>query len=273
MRSKRKAKWDNVANRAGQDAGEAKRSDLPPLTWLVSQALEYLVSAEDERPDMTGEVSGNGSTCKTIYVTLTGLPLSIDLEWPFHKSTSGADFWVLHGDIRLEGSDGLHAPVAVNLSATVREVLPSLEPRDALGPVVNALRKEVDRRQLEFLKSGKLVPLHFSSRHYDFKRKQWVFGKATDETIATFLERKIFWQTKLVGGDVWIGDGTEAQYLQTSADHLAEIANQLAWRGLVKLERRYATALPALIAREAEFVAAAATARAELEKKHAFERG
>ena len=68
---------------------------------------------------------------KKIWVTLTGLPLTIKLNWPFHQSTSGADFWVLHGDIRLEGSDGLHAPVAVNLSQTVREIMPSLEPKDA----------------------------------------------------------------------------------------------------------------------------------------------
>ena len=50
---------------------------------------------------------------KKIWVTLKGLPLTIQLQWPFHQSTSGADFWVLHGDIRLEGSEGLHAPVAV----------------------------------------------------------------------------------------------------------------------------------------------------------------
>lgn len=222
---------------------------------------------------MTGEVSGNGSNGRTIFVTLTGLPLSIELEWPFQRSTSGADFWVLHGDIRLEASEGLHAPVAVNLSATVREMLPSLEPNHALGPVVNALRKEVDRRQLEFVKSGKLVPVHFSSRHYDFNKNAWVFGKATDGTIRTFLERKTFWQTKLVGGDVWVGDATEAQYLQASVDHLVEIAQQLAERGLLKLVRRYATALPALMARDAEFAATAATARVELEKKYAFERG
>jgi hypothetical protein len=217
---------------------------------------------------------GNGSSeGKIIYVTLTGLPLSILLKWPFHKSTSGADFWVLHADVRLEGSEGLHAPVAVNLSATLREVLPSLEPKDALSPVINALRKEVDKRQVEFVKSGKLVPVHFSSRHYDFKRNQWMFGKASDETIATFLERKIYWQTKLVGGDVWLGDATEAQYLQTTSDHVAEMANQLAGRGLIKLARRYATAEPALLARALEFESAAKAALADLEKKHAFERG
>src|ERR1700691_4492129 len=102
---------------------------------------------------------------KKIWVTLMGLPLTIKLEWPFHRSTSGADFWVLHGDIQLQNSDGLHAPVAVNLSATVREVLPSLEPKDTEAAVINALRKEVDRRQLEFVKSGKLVPVQFSSRY------------------------------------------------------------------------------------------------------------
>ena len=143
---------------------------------------------------MAGEIAGGGE--KKIYVTLAGLPLSFALEWPFHKSNS-ADFWVLHGDIRLENSEGLHAPVAVNLSATVREVLPSLEPEVTEAPVINALRKEVDRRQLEFVKSGKLVPVHFSSRHYDFKRSKWVFGKAADDVIARFIERKVYWETKL----------------------------------------------------------------------------
>src|SRR5580698_7152633 len=143
-----------------------------------------------------GGIVSETSAEKKIWVTLTGLPLTVKLDWPFHQSTSGADFWVLHGDLQLEGSEGLHAPVAVNLSQTVKEVMPSLEPRDTEAPVVNALRKEVDRRQIEFLKSGKLLPVAFSSRHYDFKRQQWVFGKASDEAIAEFVERKVYWATK-----------------------------------------------------------------------------
>jgi len=215
----------------------------------------------------------NGGKGKTIYVTLTGLPLSFELEWPFRKSTSGADFWVLHADIRLEGSEGLHAPVAVNLSATVREVVPSLEPNEIAAPVINALRKEVDKRQLEFAKSGKLVPVHFSSRHWDFKRNQWMFGKAAEETIAEILERKIYWQTKLVGGDVWLGDPAEAQYVQTTTDHVAEIANGLAGQGRIKLERRYATALEPLMRDAEKFETARRAAVEALERKHAFERG
>jgi len=241
---------------------------------------------------------------KKIWVTMSGLPLRFRLEWPFHPSTSGADFWVLHGDIALEGSDGLHAPVAVNLSQTVREVMPSMEPSDAQAPVINALRKEVDRRQIEFVKSGKLVPVAFSSRYYDFKRQQWVFGKAIDDAIAEFVEKKVYWETKLAGGvmeskspplrqaqgglsrierekdgapervRVWIGDPAEAQYLQTTPAHLVEIAARLvAAQGLLRIDGEFAEATQGLMLRADRFESARRQAVEELEKKHSFERG
>lgn len=224
---------------------------------------------------MTQEHGGALRATKKIWVTLTGLPLTIKLDWPFHLSTSGADFWVLHGDIFLEGSEGLHAPVAVNLSQTVKEVMPSLEPKDAEAPVINALRKQVDRRQIEFLKSGKLLPVPFSSRHYDFKRQQWVFGKASDDAMAEFVERKVFWQMKL-GGEprVWIGDPAEAQYVQTLPAHLIEIAARLvAAQGLIRIEGEYAEATPGLRNQAERFEKERMVAVEELEKKHAFERG
>jgi hypothetical protein len=210
---------------------------------------------------------------KTIYATRTGLPLSFKLEWPFRHATSGADFDVLHTEITLENSGGLRALVAVNLSATLREVLPSLEPKDTEGPVINALRKEVDHKQTEFVKSGKLVPLPFSSRHYSFKLKQWVFGKAADEEIARLIERKVYWQTRLVGGEVWLDDPTEALYLDTTTDHIAEIAAGLAQQGLFTMAARYATALPALMDQKDRFEGEMAAALRQLEEKHAFERG
>ena len=206
-------------------------------------------------------------------MTLAGLPLSFELHWPFHKSTSGADFWVLHADIRLENSSGLHAPVAVNLSATVREVMPSLEPKDAEAPVINTLRKEVDRRQIEFVKSGKLVPVHFSSRHYDFKRNKWVFGKASDDDVRLLIARKVYWQTRLAGGPVWVGDPAEALYVEASVMHMLEIARSLASEELMTLEGEWASANAALMAQTEKFEADMRLAVAELEKKHAFERG
>jgi len=216
----------------------------------------------------------NGETgAKTVYVTLTGLPLTFALEWPFHQSTSGADFWVLHGDIRLENSSGLHAPVALNLSATVREVVPSLAPKDVEGPVIDALRKEVDRRQLEFVKSGKLVPVNFSSRHYDFKRGKWVFGKAGDEQMELLVARKVYWQTRIVGGSVWVGDPTEALYVETTPGHVVDIARRLAQQGLMTVEGEHAAANASLMAQAEKFESDMRAALEELEKKHAFERG
>lgn len=210
---------------------------------------------------------------KQIYVTLSGLPVSITLEWPFHKSTSGADFWVLHTDVRLESSPGLHAPVAVNMSATVREVMPSLEPKDAEAPVINSLRKEIDKRQIEFVKSGKLVPVNFSSRHYDFKRQKWVFGKASEQDIELLVKRKVYWQTKVAGSTVWLGDPTEALYVETASGHILEIGRRLAKEGLLTLEGEYASANASLMALAEKFEADARAALEELEKKHAFERG
>lgn len=217
------------------------------------------------------EATKNGHIGKNIYVTLTGLPLLVDFKWPFHSSTAGADFWVLHADVKLGNSEGLHAPVAVNLSATVREVLPSMEPKDVEGPVVNALRKEVDRRQLEFLKSGKLVPVQFSSRYYDFKRNKWMFGHASDEEIAKLITRKVFWQTRLIGGNVWLGDPAEALYVETTVSHVLELARELAESGFMTLEGEWASANASLLAQTENFEGDMKSALSELEKKHAFE--
>jgi hypothetical protein len=218
-------------------------------------------------------VPQGGKAEKRIYVCQSGLPLSFQLQWPFHKSTSGADFWVLHADIALENGQGLNAPVSVNLSATVHEVMPSLEPKDIEAPVINALRKEVDRKQIEFLKSGKRVPVQFSSRYYDFKRSKWFFGKATDEAIALLIARKVYWQTKVAGGPVWVGDPTEALFLESSTEHFLEVAQKLRSQELMTLEGEWASANASLMAQAEKFEADMRAAVTELEQKHAYERG
>jgi hypothetical protein len=186
----------------------------------------------------------------------------------------------------LASAEGLSALVSVNLSRTVKDVLPSLEAKDAEAPVINALRKEVDKRQIEFVKSGKLLPVNFSSRHYDFKRGKWMFGRATDEAIAEFLERKVYWQTKLgpllakdarsgaPSARVWIADTTEAQYLETTPQRLLEIAARMvAAEGLIRMDGEWAEAGPGLAARATKIEAALHHAMEELEQKHVFERG
>ncbi|HZZ15944.1 MAG TPA: hypothetical protein VFE08_08280, partial [Candidatus Sulfotelmatobacter sp.] len=105
--------------------------------------------------------------------------------------------------------------------------------------------------------------------------QKWVFGKATDDVIATFIERKVYWQTKLTTDKkVWIADPTDAQYLETSPAHLVEIAGRLvAGDGLVRMEGEWAEATPGLIGQAERFENAMRVALQEVEEKHAYERG
>jgi hypothetical protein len=145
-----------------------------------------------------------GSGARTAYMTLSGLPLAMQLEWPFRASSSGADLHSLHARVWLEGSEGLHADVAVNLTQVMlNEVFQSLEPRDTESAAVNAVRSNVDDKQLEFLRSGKRVPVPLSSRYYDFKNQKLTFHRATDEQLVAFLRRKVYWLGhKLGAGEV-----------------------------------------------------------------------
>lgn len=210
----------------------------------------------------------------TIYVTLSGLPLLIDLHWPFHRASSGADFHVLHSDLRLANGSGLHALAAVNLSLTVAEVLPSLEQRDTEAPVINALRKEVDRKQLEFLKSPKLVPIHFNSRYWNFKQNRWAFPSASDDEIIQLLLRKVYWADRFSNGTkVKIADAIDAQYVSGTPEHFREIGQKLAQQGLIHLEGDAASATAALSSHAATFESDMKTVLDELQQKHIFERG
>ena len=123
------------------------------------------------------------------------------------------------------------------------------------------------------MKSGKLVPVHFSSRHWDFKRSKWAFGKSSDEEVLRLLERKVYWETRLTGTKVWLGDPTEAMYVESSLEHLLLLAQKLQEQGLLKLEGEWAAATPQLMAQAEKFEGDLRAALEELEKKHAFERG
>ncbi|HXZ81576.1 MAG TPA: hypothetical protein VEG30_16735 [Terriglobales bacterium] len=214
------------------------------------------------------------SSPRTVYVTLGGLPLFIQLKWPFRPSTAGSDFHVLHADIELADGRGLHAPVSVNLTRTVEEVLASLERVHTEAPVINALRKEVDSRQLEFLKSGKLVPVNFNSRLYDFKRGRWAFGKAGDEQISELLARKAYWSVKAgITDDLWIGDPVEAMYVDSTPENLVALAKKLASNNLVHLQGDRIRPTEALMGQSAKFENDTRDALQALEQKHAFERG
>jgi len=205
-----------------------------------------------------------------LYVTRSGLPLRIEFEWPVHRSQSGADFYVLHSSVSLANSEGLRALAALQLTVTVREVLPSLEPRDIEAPAINTLRKAVDRKEIEFLKTPKRVPVPFGSRAYDFKRNRWAFGETTDQERSALLLRKVFWSFKAGDTQVLVADPIDAQFLDTTPKRLVAIAQALPE---LRMDGDYAQPSPELPARATEIEQQANAAREELERKHAFERG
>jgi hypothetical protein len=212
---------------------------------------------------------------KAPHVTLSGLPLRIELQWPFHPSQSGADWFSLHGRAWLDDDSGLHADVAVNLTQTIKEALPSLEPQYAESAIVNAVRKEFDVKQLELLKSGKRQPVTVSSRHYHFKSNQLIFAKANDSQMYAFLRRKVYWTAKRAGLDAntWITDPFDLEYLNAAAEYFIQAAHKLADDGLLTLDADQAIATGALMEKSAEIEAEKMAALKELMEKHAYERG
>lgn len=213
------------------------------------------------------------SDTKLTYVTLHGIPLTFTLEWPFHASTSGADYHVLHGKVELEEGSGLHADIAIHMSQTVKEALPTVEARDAQAAAINAVRKSIDTNNIEFLKSGKRQPIPLSSRQFSVVTGKFVFQNPGNEDLAQFLMRKLYWLTKLGSAKVWMADPCDALYLARETSQLNEAAKSLAARGLLKVDGDYATATPALMAQAESIEAAARKALDEIDAKHAYERG
>jgi hypothetical protein len=195
------------------------------------------------------------------YVTLGGLPVAFgQFQWPFHRSTSGADTHIVHGEIHLAdgGAHNLHAKVAASVTLTFAEIVPAMEQPYAETFVYNAVRKTVDLGQLEFLKSGNRQPVPVTTRYYSRWQKKFLFTETDDAARLVYLLRKVYWLSGVLGEGkpVWIADPRDAQYLNTTEADLLRMAGDEAGEGLMTLEGEYAAATPALMARSAEYQAA-----------------
>src|SRR4051812_25455996 len=210
---------------------------------------------------------------KLFYVTLHGLPLSFQLDFPFHLSGGGADYFVLHGLVILEDGQGLHAPVAIHMSQTVREALPSVDEAGSLAPAINAIRKAADTKDIEFLKSDKRQPIALSSRAFSIVSRKFTFQNPTDDQLYGYLKRSIYWRTKLGAKSIELEDPVEELYLTRTGDQLFEVGKKLAAEKLITLSGSLATATPALMAESAHFEADAKKTLDDLNAKHAYERG
>jgi hypothetical protein len=209
---------------------------------------------------------------KLTYLTFHGIPLTFTFDWPFHQSAGGADYSVLHGNALLEDGTQRHAALSIHMSQVVREALPSVEPKDALGPAINAVRKATDTKDIEFIKSTKRQPMPLSSRVFSMLSQKFTFQNPSDEQLLEFVKRKVYWAARLQSGKSWLADPVDALYLSRDPKDLLEAGKKIAAEGLITLEGEWATAKDSLMQQSATMEAALNEALAAIEAKHEFER-
>jgi hypothetical protein len=176
-----------------------------------------------------------------VYLTLHGLPISFgSFAWPFHGSTSGADTFIVHGNVRLEDGHGseLHAKISASLTQTFATVVLALEQPFAEGFIYNAVRKTFDQGQLELVKSGNRQPVPVTTRYYSMKQQVFIFNDTTEKQRHAYLTAKVFWLSHILGGGapVWLTDPRDAQYLNTTVADLKITAAAIAAEGLILLD-------------------------------------
>lgn len=214
---------------------------LPEMTSHLREAAKRL---RNPRPDA--------------YVTLAGLPVSFShFEWPFHRSTSGADTFIVHGTLHLEDGTAspLHTLVSASMTVTFAEIVPAPEQPYAETFIYNAVRKTLDRGQLELLKSGNRQPVPVTTRYYSRWQKKFFFTDTDDRSRMDFLALKVYWLSGVLGGSqpVWVADPRDAQYLNTTAEELSRMAADLSRQGMLALDQEYAAATPMLLSHAEEY--------------------
>jgi hypothetical protein len=233
------------------------------LKLELSEAFEF--DKPDLLPTITSHLAGEAKRLRNprpeCYVTLAGLPIAFgQFQWPFHQSTSGADTYIVHGEMHLAdgGAHNLHAKVAAAVTLTFAEIVPAMEQPYAETFVYNAVRKTVDLGQLEFLKSGNRQPVPVTTRYYSRWHKKFVFNDTDDTERLNYLLCKVYWLSGVLGESkpVWIADPRDAQYLNTTEQDLLRMAGDKAGVGLMVLDGEFAAATPALMARAPEYQAA-----------------
>jgi hypothetical protein len=222
------------------DTFEVTRTALLPE--LTAYLRESALRLRNPRPDC--------------YVTLAGLPIRFaDFRWPFHRSTSGSDTYVVHGVAHLEDGTAslLHAKIAASMTVTFADIVAAPEQPYAETFIYNAVRKTLDQGQMEMIKSGNRQPVPVTTRYYSRWQKKFVFSDTDDEARIDFLALKLYWLSGVLGDSqpLWIADPRDAQYLNATTDQLQHAATLLSGEGFIKLaaDSQFAAPTPLLLQR------------------------
>jgi hypothetical protein len=238
--------------------------DFAGRSLLLEMSDAFSFDKPELLPAMTAHLTAKAKRLRNprpeCYVTLGGMPIAFgQFQWPFHRSTSGADTHIVHGEVHLAdgGTHNLHAKVAASVTLTFAEIVPAMEQPYAETFVYNAVRKTIDLGQLEFIKSGNRQPVPVTTRYYSRWQKKFLFTETNDQERLEYLLRKVYWLSGVLGesAPVWIADPRDAQYLNTTEEDLLRMAGDKAGEGLLALYGDFAAATPKLLSRGPEYQA------------------
>ncbi len=188
-------------------------NDVRSLRLELSEAFDF--DKPHLLPEITAHLAAEAKRLRNprpeCYVTLAGLPLAFGkFQWPFHRSTSGSDTYIVHGEMYLAdgGTQSLHAKLAASVTVTFAEIVPAMEQPYAETFVYNAIRKTVDLGQLEFIKSGNRQPVPVTTRFYSRWQKRFVFTDTNDDERLKYLLCKVYWLSGVLGAGKPVTDGT-----------------------------------------------------------------
>jgi hypothetical protein len=225
-------------------------NSAPERTLALELSSDFAPATDEQKRELAAYLQQAAKRLRNpnpnAMVSLAGLPLVFrEFKWPFHRSTSGADTYLVHGVVGLEDGSGspLHAKVAASMTVTFAEVVAAPEQPYAEAFIYNAVRKTLDQGQLEMLKSGNRQPVPVTTRYYSRWQNRFVFSDTTQTLRREFLAMKVYWLSAALGGNqpVWIADPYDAQYLNTTPDELQSDAAYLATDGLLALDADFAT--------------------------------
>jgi hypothetical protein len=165
------------------------------------------------------------------YTTMSGIPVRFRIRFPFVMSTEGGSFNFVHVVVESGIDTIVEARFSVHLTHTIAVNIVTLESIVTEPLVINAVRKFIDLKQAVFHAQGKhpvdLQIVTIESSAYDYMAKRFVYNRPTDEEVAEFLKRKVYWLGFRRGNQatrVCIANPYDAAYLGVSANRLQQAA-------------------------------------------------
>ena len=229
------------------------------LKLELSEAFDF--DKPDLLPTMTAHLAAEAKRLRNprpeCYVTLAGLPVAFgQFQWPFHRSTSGADTYIVHGEMHLAdgGTHNLHAKIAaIGHADLCRD---RARHGAALCGDLRLQRGAQDRRPGPVGVPEVRQPPARAGDHallQPLAEEVCVYRDQTTRSGCATCCSKVYWLSGVLGEGkpVWIADPRDAQYLNTTEQDLLRMAGDEAGEGLMVLDGEFAAATPALMERAA----------------------